>query len=223
MRVGARENPFPLSSPGSLVPEIDPTVRALQERANSLVNAAWAKDAINPYKPSPASTEAPQNTSVDPGQITYGNDGFASNVPRSLIGTESGGNWFAQNGETGAGGAKGHYGILQFGHARLEDGKRAGVIPASMTPEQFMGSRDAQVAMANWHFSDIDKNIRSRGYDQLVGQVVGGVPLSMDGMRAMAHLGGVGGLSKFIYSGGTYNPADAYGTSLAYYGQHHRS
>lgn len=149
--------------------------------------------------------------------------GFADNVPRSLIGTESGGNWAAQNGEVGAGGKAGHYGILQFGNARLEDAKRAGAIPVNMTPQQFMASPDAQVAAANWHFSDIDRRIVAQGYDRYVGQTVGGVPITMDGMRSMAHLGGFGGLSKFISSGGGYNPADSFGTSLAAYGKTHQS
>ena len=92
-----------------------------------------------------------------------------------------------------------------------------------MTPEQFKANPKAQVAVSNWHFNDIDNNIRKNGYDQMVGQSIGGVPISMDGMRAMAHLGGFGGLSKFITSGGTHNPADSFGTSLAAYGKRHRS
>jgi hypothetical protein len=147
--------------------------------------------------------------------------GFANNVPPSLINTESGGNFGATNDVTGSGGKKGHFGILQFGQDRLLDAKRAGVIPEDMTPEQFTRSKEAQVAVSNWHFSDIDKRIQSNGYDRYLGMNVGGKPLTMNGMRAIAHLGGFGGLSQFLSSGGSYNPADAYGTSLAKYGRIH--
>jgi len=164
----------------------------------------------------------PRARSDDPNYSdNFSQYGFANNVPRSLINTESGGNWGARNNEVGSGGRPGHYGILQFGNARLDDARRAGVIPQNMTPEQFMQSRDAQVAAANWHFQDIDNRIRRAGYDRYIGQNIGGTPMTWDGMRAMAHLGGFGGLSKFIKSGGRSNPADSFGTSLAAYGRTH--
>ena len=149
---------------------------------------------------------------------SYAAMGFASNVPRSLIHTESGGNWGADNG-------LGYRGILQFGDARLTDAKRAGVVPAEMTLQEFgsdtPAGRAAQIAAANWHFADIDNRIKANGYDKLVGQTIGGTPITWDGMRAMAHLGGFGGLSSFLKSGGANNASDAFGTSLAAYGRTH--
>lgn len=141
--------------------------------------------------------------------------------PASLIETESGGNWGARNNVTGAGGKAGHFGRLQFGQARLEDAKRAGVIPADMTPDQFMATPAAQKAVEQWHFGDINSRIDAAGLGRYEGQVIGGVPMTRDGMLAMAHLGGFGGLQKFVESNGQYNPADAYGTSLADYGVRH--
>ena len=153
--------------------------------------------------------------------------GFSDNVPRSLIGTESGGNWAAKNNETGAGGQSGHYGILQFGHARFSEAQKAGAIPAGMSIQDFGSDtpqgRAAQVAASNWHFSDIDRRIVANGYDKMIGQNIGGVTMSWDGMRSMAHLGGFGGLSNYIKSNGSYNPADSFGTSLAAYGTTHQS
>lgn len=152
--------------------------------------------------------------------LTAGISGFGSNVPLSLINTESGGNWNAQNSEMGAGNTRGHHGIMQFGQARLTDAIRAGAIP-QMTPEQFRANPGAQVAATNWHFNDIDQNIRRKGLDRYVGQTIGGVNITMDALRAMAHLGGFGGAQKFVMSGGQYNPADSFGTTLSKYGRLH--
>lgn len=220
------KNAFALSE--QLVPEIDPRVAQMSQRAQSLLSSPWVSRQPTQEAPLPAaqagsvSAQDITYSGYDPSQAQrFGANGFAENVPRSLIGTESGGNWGAENGEVGAGGSIGHFGILQFGEARLQDAKNNGVIPQDMTPQQFKASQQAQVAVSNWHFNDIDSNIRKNGYDKMVGQSVGGVPISMNGMRSMAHLGGFGGLSKFIKSQGQYNPADSFGTSLSAYGKTH--
>lgn len=135
----------------------------------------------------------------------------------SLINSESGGNWQAQNNEVGAGGARGHFGRAQFGQARLQEAAAAGAIPQGTTPDQFMRSPELQKAAEAWHFGDIDQYIATRGYDRAVGQAVNGVPVTLEGMRNVAHLGGKEGLRKFIETGGQYNPTDANGTSLMDY------
>ena len=43
------------------------------------------------------------------------------------------------------------------------------------------------------------------------------VDVTIDGLVAVAHLGGKTGLKKFLESNGKYNPADAYGTTLKDY------
>lgn len=210
-------NHFPLGQ--NLVPQIDPNVAALNQRAKDFVNAAWVRPRARPTQ-APEESVRPMSRQDRP-SAQMDAAGFADNVPRSLIKTESGGNWFATNNERGHGGRNGHYGILQLGHARLADAKKAGVIPSSMTPEEFIGNQDAQVAVANWHFSDIDQRIHKRGLDQYYGQTIGGVPITPDSLRAMAHLGGTAGMAKFVQTGGAYNPADSFGTSLAKYGKIH--
>lgn len=142
-------------------------------------------------------------------------------ILNSLIGTESGGNWQARNNSVGAGGARGHFGRVQFGQARLQDAMNAGAIPAGTTPDAFMQSPDLQRAAENWHFADINRQIGSRGLDQYVGQSVGGVPITRDGIIAMAHLGGIGGAERYLQTGGRYNPADDNGTTLSAYAQRH--
>lgn len=137
--------------------------------------------------------------------------------PASLIQSESGGNWGATNDAVGSGGKVGHFGRLQFGQARIQDAANAGAIPQGTTPAQFTASPELQKKAENWHFGDIDNFIQANGYDKLVGQNIKGTPVTTDGMRAVAHLGGTGGLRKFIESGGQYDPSDRNGTSLSAY------
>lgn len=134
----------------------------------------------------------------------------------SLIGTESGGNWAAQNDVMGAGGMAGHFGRVQFGRARLQDAMNAGAIPQGTTPEQFMASPELQMAAEKWHFADLESKLAP-----YVGTVVNGKPLDMAALVAMGHLGGAGGAIKYATTGGAYNPSDAYGTSLSDYASIH--
>lgn len=154
--------------------------------------------------------------------MTLGNLGAAASQPaQSLIQNESGGNWQAQNNAVGAGGQRGHFGRLQFGQARLQEAAAAGAIPQSTTPQAFMASPELQQRAEAWHFNDIDQFIRGNGLDKTIGRSINGVPVTLDGMRAVAHLGGKEGLAKFIASGGRYNPSDANGTSLMDYFSRH--
>jgi hypothetical protein len=145
-------------------------------------------------------------TAAPPAPVTLG-----SPTP-SLINNESGGNWQAQNSAVGAGGQVGHFGRLQFGQARLQEAQAAGAIPPGTTPQQFMQSPEIQKRAEQWHFNDIDQSIKQNGFDRLIGQSINGVPITVEGMRAVAHLGGKDGLRKFIETQGAYNPADANGT-----------
>ncbi|WID98418.1 hypothetical protein QO058_09355 [Bosea vestrisii] len=143
--------------------------------------------------------------------------GQDSALPTALKISESGGNWAAQNNEVGSGGQRGHFGRAQFGQARLQEAAAAGAIPPGTTPQQFMRSPELQKAAENWHFGDIDQYIARNGLDRVVGSSINGVPVTVEGMRNVAHLGGKEGLAKFIASGGRYNPSDANGTSLMDY------
>jgi hypothetical protein len=105
-------------------------------------------------------------------------------------------------------------GSLQFGEARLSDYQKA--TGTLFTQDEFIADKALQVAVADWHIADIDKAIdalgnAAAGYDR-------------DGLRAVAHLGGVGGMKKYVRSKGEYNPADELGTSLqSYYDKFSRS
>ena len=94
----------------------------------------------------------------------------------------------------------------QFGEARLADFKKA--TGMKFTQEEFKKDPELQSRVMKWHIADIDKSIEKvdpKGrYDR-------------DGLRAVAHLGGVGGMKRWVASGGTYNPSDELGTSLSKY------
>lgn len=143
--------------------------------------------------------------------------GAAWNTPRAELSPSWGrtANWSALNSE-------GYGGRLQFGKDRLADAARAGIIPAGMTGAQFSQlPPEAQQAVEQWHFADIDRQAERMGLNSYIGQTVAGIPITQDGIRAMAHLGGIGGAAKFLQSGGQYNPADSNGTSLADYALRH--
>ena len=100
-----------------------------------------------------------------------------------------------------------YVGSLQFGDARLQDYKKA--TGSSFTQDESKANSTLQAKVAAWHIADIDKTIdglgiNTDGYDR-------------DGLRAVAHLGGKGGMKKFVRSNGEYNPSDELGTSLQDY------
>ena len=98
-------------------------------------------------------------------------------------------------------------GKLQFGKARLQDYKAA--TGKTFTQDQFKADEALQDEVGAWHISDLDKSIDALGDKAAT--------YSRDGLRAVAHLGGKGGMAKFVNSGGEYNPADELGTSLQDY------
>lgn len=151
--------------------------------------------------------------------------GFSPDDPEAVIaslsGTESGGNWNALNNEVGAGGVRGHGGRLQFGSGRLKDASAAGIIRPMTAQEFAQQPASVQSAVENWHIGDIDLQAQQRGLGAYVGQTIDGVPITQNAIRAMAHLGGIGGAEKFLKSGGKHNPSDSFGTSLKDYALKH--
>lgn len=153
---------------------------------------------------------------LEPYMVTENIRSDNPNFPASLVKTESGGNWAALNDE-------GYGGRLQFGAKRLADAAKVGLVPQGTDGAAYSKMSPAQQkAVENWHFSDIDKQIASRGLGKYVGQTINGTELTQNSLRAMAHLGGIGGTSKYLNSGGRYNPADSNQTSLAKYARLHR-
>jgi hypothetical protein len=150
----------------------------------------WASVLLTPA-PEPAVTSRSTNT-----------DPFIERLTQS----ESSGNTQAEitikDGRTFAG-------KLQFGEARLQDYKAA--TGKTFTQDEFKADEVLQDQIGAWHIADIDKAIDKLGdvaknYDR-------------NGLRSVAHLGGKGGMAKFVQSGGEYNPSDELGTSLQGYYQ----
>ena len=137
-------------------------------------------------------------------------------LPPSLIQSESSGDWNASNDVAGSGGI-GHFGRGQFSQGRLQDAMNAGVIPQGTTPQAFLADPDMQARVETWHVQDINRFIDSNGLRDYVGQTINGQTVTPNGMIAVAHLGGNGGLRRYLTSGGSYNPSDVYGTSLSDY------
>ena len=98
-------------------------------------------------------------------------------------------------------------GKLQFGEARLQDYRSA--TGKAFTQDEFKADEVLQDQVGAWHLADLDKAIDRLG-DKAEAY-------SRDGLRAVAHLGGKGGMAKFVQSGGKHNPADELGTSLQDY------
>ena len=152
----------------------------------------------------PSATQAP------------GSGGFRS----ALAQTESGGNPASVNSD-------GYAGLYQFGTARLADLGMYHPAPGESlknnqwsgtlsipgfeqvhTLNDFLHNPAAQQAAYQTHEGNIDQAIDANpgaaGYDR-------------DGLRAVAHLGGVEGMNRFVESAGRHNPADRNGTSLGNY------
>ena len=98
-------------------------------------------------------------------------------------------------------------GLYQFGDAMLSDYRKA--TGAKFTTAEFKEDEALQQKVADWHFADIEDAIdalgsEADGYDR-------------DGLKAIGHLGGVGGMKKYVRTKSQYNPSDALGTSLSDY------
>ncbi|MEL6509046.1 MAG: hypothetical protein AAFQ32_04600 [Pseudomonadota bacterium] len=132
--------------------------------------------------------------------LNGGGDSAAEDFIARLGVRESSSNYSSVNSE-------GYFGLLQWGDARLADYNRA--TGQSITKEQFLRSKALQDRANLWHIADIDRVIDEEGYLAL--------GYSRDGLRSVAHLGGIGGMKKFVSTKGQYNPNDAYGTRLSNY------
>lgn len=207
--------------------------RAIAEtQRNNAINASLVDAlAFKPQTPgtSPRPVARPTNLSEalsGYSQSNAGSGGGALNanwdavVPASLVFTESSGNWNADR--TNSDGRR-FVGALQFGQARLNDMIKAGVLPQGTTLDQLKASPEMQVKAGNWHFQDYKDRIFQNGLDMYIGKTIQGStqPLTLNSLLAMAHLGGFGGMTKTLRSGGRSNPTDQLGTSLVNYANTH--
>ncbi len=132
------------------------------------------------------------------------NTADASSFMDALTASESGGRADAEY--TTRDGRR-HVGLLQFSEARLQDFRNA--TGETFTQDEFVQDVELQERVSAWHVADIDKAI-----DDLGSEAAG---YDRDGLRAIAHLGGQGGMRRFVRTNGDYNPSDELGTSLSDY------
>jgi len=130
------------------------------------------------------------------------------NFKTSMKKSESSGNYMVVNQE-------GYMGAYQFGNARLTDFKNA--TGKNFTKQEFLESQELQDEVFDWHTNDIVSYVNSKGLDKYIGTEINGVLVTLNGLVAVAHLGGKSGMSKFLKTNGKYNPADSNGTTLTNY------
>ena len=122
--------------------------------------------------------------------------------------SESSGDYEVEN-------SQGYMGAYQFGDDRLKDYKKD--TGSTFSKDEFLKNKDLQDKVFDWHVDDIKKYMAKTGLDSWVGKEILGVEVTLEGLVAVAHLGGKTGLKKFLESDGEYNPADDYGTTLRDY------
>jgi hypothetical protein len=130
------------------------------------------------------------------------------NFKTSMKKSESSGNYMVVNSE-------GYMGAYQFGDARLKDYKNA--TGKDFTQQEFLEDQKLQDEVFSWHTNDIVTYVNNKGLDKYIGKEINGVLVTLNGLVAVAHLGGKNGMAKFLSTNGKYNPADSNGTTLTNY------
>ena len=110
---------------------------------------------------------------------------------------------------------EGYMGAYQFGKARLQDYKDA--TGETFDNKTFVSNKELQDKVFKWHTNDIKSFVSNQKLDSYIGKKINGVPVTLNGLIAVAHLGGKEGMKMFLNSNGEYNPKDKYGTSLLDY------
>ena len=96
----------------------------------------------------------------------------------------------------------------QFGLERLQDYMRE--TGAAFDMDAFVDDPQLQKKVGAWHINSIDKEIAK----------IKNIPANLsnqNGLRAVAHLGGIEGMKEFIRTNGKYNKRDELGTRLMSY------
>ena len=115
-------------------------------------------------------------------------------------------------------------GAYQFGMARLCDlgyternPSGAGFVwKAGYSLEKFLNDPVLQDKIFHAHVVDHIRTIKGKFGGYLTDDVkVAGILITLSGLVAGAHLGGIGGVSKFLREG--HGPADATGTKVEHY------
>ena len=156
-------------------------------------------------------TEIPQvETNPNVATVTAEDKSAKNSFQEKLKISESSGNYAVVNDE-------GYMGAYQFGNSRLKDFKKA--TNKKFNKKEFLSNPELQDEAFEWHVQDYRDRIKKKGLDKYVGTEINGVPVTMDGLVAVAHLGGFTGMTNFLrFKGrGKSDVADSNGTSLTDY------
>jgi hypothetical protein len=156
--------------------------------------------AMDAYKEEKLNYGLPKATvSGGSGELSMGGSDFLS----SLIKSESSGNAQAfrtnKDGETYAG-------LVQIGKARIADYNKA--TGSDVTQADLLQNSGVQAEVINWHVADLRK---------LATKLSETSGMDVNGLIAVGHLGGRGGMTQFANTAGKYNKQDELGTSLSDY------
>ena len=158
-------------------------------------------------------------------QTVPGNDPNApapstSGYNSALGASESGNNPAALN-------SAGYAGQYQFGTGRLADlGFYKPAPGENLNGNSWQGTLNIPGFPQVKTLDDFRRNVSAQSAVQAassanIDQAIAGTPgvqgLDRDGLQAVAHLGGVQGMQRFVATGGQYNPADSNGTRLSDY------
>jgi integrating conjugative element protein (TIGR03758 family) len=125
----------------------------------------------------------------------------------------------------------GYIGLFQMGEAAMQD---AGYYKGDLTRRNdwtgawtgrdgvssladFFSRPDAQVQAIVAYHNSLVAQIKRSGFDQAIGNTVGGVEITLSGLVAGAHLVGIGNLRTFINSSGRTLPRDGNGIPITTY------
>ena len=112
---------------------------------------------------------------------------------------------------------KEHMGAYQFGKARLTDYKRAS--GKTFSKKEFLNNPKLQDEIFAWHVQDYKQRIVKDGLDKYIGTEINGTEVTMDGLVAVAHLGGYPGMINFLrmQGKGKADRSDENGTKMSKY------
>lgn len=158
-------------------------------------------DAIEEYLQQASTEEEPTR---DSGTFDFGD---VTDFADRLGMRESSNRYDIQIQATSGGKGQNVTGRYQFTDDRLEEYMND--TGASFSTEEFRLDPRLQDDVFAWHMADIDRAIERGGFVEQ--------GYDLDGLRAVAHLGGIGGMRQFVRSGGNYNPGDKFGTRLSTY------
>lgn len=125
----------------------------------------------------------------------------------------------------------GYSGLYQFGEGAAHDagfysgdddltdnqwgGTFTGPGGEALSHDQWLQSPEAQNQGFAQYTQGLERQFRDLGLDRYIGQTVNGVQVTLPGLIMGAHLGGVGGLKRWLTGGG--NAADSNGTKVGDY------